>query len=128
MKQNWKTIRKGVSGGVGTMVSLAILLVPSSSFGAEVNPPLPESISARVSLADLNLATAAGSEVAHARISAAARKLCREFRDSTSIAARETYAECWAQARDEALQQLEMQTQAREHEAVARAVSARRDD
>jgi len=96
--------------------------------GAPGTASRPASISATVSLADLDLATAAGHDAAQARIAATARRLCRAFRDSSSLADRETYAQCWKDAQDRALRQLDGQAGPGWRKAAAGDLAVGRDD
>jgi len=123
------THRDVLPGFAWTAACVAFLVTSPASLGAEAGTShQPESISTTVSLADLDLATAAGKWAAHARIAAAARKLCRGFRDSSSLADRETYAQCQKDARDQALRQLDAHAQTRWQKAGPGDLAARRND
>jgi UrcA family protein len=123
------THRDGLLGFSWTVACVAFLVNPPASLAAEAGTSRhPESISATVSLADLDLATAAGKGAARVRIAAVARKLCRRFRDSSSLADRESFAECWKHAQDEALLQLDGHAGAGWQKAGAGDLAARRND
>jgi UrcA family protein len=66
-----------------------------------------ESISIQLSLADLDLTTDSGRASAHARVAAAAARLCKRFENDEKIDHRETLAGCIRDAEGDALAQLE---------------------
>jgi len=70
-------------------------------------PPLPsDSVSAVVRLSDLDLSTPEGALQARQRLEAAAARLCRSFRDTSSLAFRETEAQCRHDALQAVLEQI----------------------
>jgi UrcA family protein len=68
---------------------------------------VPETASASVALAGLDLTTPTGVLEAHDRMAAAARRLCLKFMDERKVSARETYADCVHDALTAASQRLE---------------------
>jgi UrcA family protein len=78
-----------------------------------------ESISEKVLIPKAQLATPEGQQAARARLVAIAGRLCRTFRDTRTLAHRETYAQCVADSMTGALEQIQP--------AVASAASAQRD-
>lgn len=77
-----------------------------------------ETISARVSLAGLDLATPAGIAAARERIASAADRLCRVFEDPRKADHAQTRAECYRQSVAEGLHQLTEQVATRTHVAL----------
>jgi len=75
--------------------------------GVSARQSAPDAISAAVPVADLDLASAQGRQLARERLQAAAARLCARFRDSRSLATRETEAECRRDALEAALQQIQ---------------------
>lgn len=111
-----------------TLASIAILASAAPAVGvAGDGAGQPESISATVSLADLDLATDPGKTLAQARIVATARKLCRQFRDSSSLADRDAYADCRKDAQDSALKQLRTGAAATAPTVVGRGLAQQRN-
>ena len=72
---------------LGALVPAAAVLIPGYGYAAE-------SLTTRLSVSGQELATPQGRQALEERISAAAAKLCRQFRDTSSVAQRETDAEC----------------------------------
>lgn len=65
---------------------------------------------ARISVGDLNLATASGAAALDARVDAMARKLCRSARQPNSLISDRAY--CTAAVRSEVMRQLPPRAQA----------------
>jgi len=86
--------------------------------GASAAPATPDAISATVRVADLNLASAQGRQQARDRLQATAARLCARFRDSRSLATRETEAECRRDALEAALQQIQPRVVAQGHKST----------
>ena len=66
----------------------------------------PNQRSMNVSLADLDLTTAAGARTAHERLHQAARRLCSELADSEDLGHQPHFVQCVDQATASALRQL----------------------
>jgi len=92
-----------------------VLVVMSLSFAPVADADAtraPDQVSRPVSLAGIDLSTAAGVAAAQARIADGARRLCRQFEDSRRVSSRATYADCVRDTRTAALHQLELQATA----------------
>jgi UrcA family protein len=68
--------------------------------------PAPEKVSARVSLADLNLYTSEGMSEARRRLKIMSERLCHRVVDSRRVAAQSLQEECARDALADALQRL----------------------
>lgn len=80
------------------LVSLAAALIVTAAAGTA------SAQEARIVWGDLNLSTAAGADAFDARVSAAARKMCRGVRRPGSLISDREF--CRAAVRDEAIRQL----------------------
>jgi UrcA family protein len=94
-----------------THLRLAFLYILFAGFStaaiAGAEPESRENVtSAKLVVSRAEISTAVGRHDVEARVQAIARRLCRNFRDTRSIADREAYAECTADAYDGALRQL----------------------
>jgi UrcA family protein len=67
-----------------------------------------ESVSASVSLADLDITTVEGTRAAQDRLKAMAQRLCRKFWDERKVSASDTYVECTRDTLASALAQLKV--------------------
>jgi UrcA family protein len=67
---------------------------PYFAAAGDLAPGKPETATTTVVLADLDLSTSAGNAQAHERLTRAAARLCREFRDDRRIADWATYVDC----------------------------------
>ena len=76
------------------LVALAACALPFATTAAAEPAGAPERLSLSVPLSGLDLSSAAGVEAAHARIRAAAGRLCRRFEDSRLVSSRETLQDC----------------------------------
>jgi UrcA family protein len=66
----------------------------------------PASHTRQVSMAGLDLSTAAGMQAAHDRIQVAARKLCSQIADMDDLSRHANYLACVAESTTAALQQI----------------------
>jgi UrcA family protein len=78
----------------GTSAALWLLLTAITRADTPTRPPAPETRSARVTLADLDLASAEGAHQARKRVTAAAQRLCRQLGDTTRATNRATVSAC----------------------------------
>jgi len=89
--------------------ALIALFATAPIVGAAATPPetAPESITTRVSLRDVNLATPEGQRVAHERLLQTARSLCSSLEDMhpQSLAHHQMYIRCVDETLARALQQ-----------------------
>lgn len=69
-------------------------LIPALALSVPIYGYAAESLTTRLSVDPQDLATLQGRQALDERISAAAAKLCRQFRDTRSVAQRESDAEC----------------------------------
>ncbi|MGB8694669.1 MAG: UrcA family protein [Steroidobacteraceae bacterium] len=83
---------RGLLGAV--LVPALLTLGPTQTRAAPPAQPVPETASASVALAGLDLTTPTGVLEAHDRMAAAARRLCLKFMDERKVSALETYADC----------------------------------
>ena len=90
-----------VLAGVSVALSAALPVI------ARADPP-PRALESKVSLADLDLSTAAGVRAAHRRVRAKAEHLCHQLWDDNSATFRWTYAACVEDTVASALQQLKV--------------------
>ncbi len=67
----------------------------------------PETATAAVSLADLDLTTPAGMDAARERVTLAAQKLCRHFLDDRKASSWATYTDCSRETVASAFRQLD---------------------
>jgi UrcA family protein len=67
---------------------------PYFAAAGDLAPGKPETATATVVLADLDLSTSAGSAQARERLTRAAERLCRRFRDDRRTADWPTYVDC----------------------------------
>jgi UrcA family protein len=89
------------------LVPALLSLCPMQIRAAPPAQPVPETASASVSLAGLNLSTPSGVLEARDRLVAAAQRLCLKFMDERKVSALETYADCVHDALTGASQRLE---------------------
>jgi UrcA family protein len=66
-------------------------------------------VSAKVSLGDLDLNTPAGIKAAHERLAATAKRLCRTFSDTTRISDQITAADCYEETLADAIRHFDSQ-------------------
>lgn len=91
-------------------IGMVVLFGLASVVAACANPPAAPAVatrSAKVSLADLDLATPAGSRVAYARIRSVAERLCHDPGDPWSRYHTATYNACVRETVADALQQIQ---------------------
>jgi UrcA family protein len=69
------------------LVPAAALFIPDASHAADT-------LTARMQVSKEELATPQGRQAVDVRLSATAARLCRQFRNTSSVADREAYAEC----------------------------------
>lgn len=102
-------IKAGMMAGRTAMIVAFAALAPGL---AMATPPGggSETITARVSVADLDLTTAAGLQIARERLAIMARHLCAAFRDDRLATARQTYFDCTRDTTAAALARLESTT------------------
>jgi UrcA family protein len=88
------------------VATVLIAGIPTSLIGGPAGSPVPETASATVALADLDLKTSAGLRDARRRLGTAVQHLCQSFMDSRIVSARETYQDCVHDALQDAEQRL----------------------
>jgi UrcA family protein len=88
------------------LVPALLTLGPTLTRAAPPAQLVPETASASVSLAGLDLSTPTGVLEAQDRMAAAAQRLCRKFMDERKVSALETYADCVHEALTDASQRL----------------------
>jgi UrcA family protein len=71
-----------------------------------------QTVSAKVVLADLDLATPAGLNEAHQRLAAAAKRLCQKFSDNRRISDRATFIDCYHETLADATKNFSAQVEA----------------
>ena len=86
-----------------------LLAVASDATAGQGPRTRPATASRAVSVRDLDLATTDGLSSAEQRVTRTAQQLCLRLSDSRRIDARQIYAECVVQARDQAWQRLLVQ-------------------
>jgi UrcA family protein len=88
----------------------AMLAVASNSVLAQSlsAPVRAESVSASVSLADLDVSTPEGIRAARARLARVAQHLCRKFGDERKVSDQATYADCYRETLADALRRLNL--------------------
>jgi UrcA family protein len=87
---------------VATIASLTSMV----ALAAPAPEPTPETVSARVSLADLNLFTDEGRQEARIRLRVMSERLCHRVIDSRRVAAQSLQEECAHDALADALRRL----------------------
>jgi UrcA family protein len=90
-------------------VALATLLfgVPGSALADGSRPSATaESVTAKVSLADLDVSTPEGARAASARLAKMAQRLCRKLGDTRRASDSATYADCYRETLANALRQV----------------------
>lgn len=88
-------------------VAAGLCLLGLNAAANAVAPASTEKASISVSLADLDLGTKAGADVATARINAAAKKLCRQFADDRKVSSWATFTDCYHATTADVFRQLE---------------------
>src|SRR5262249_3996989 len=83
-----------------------LTVVPLAALADPPVAPASRTLESKVSLADLDLSTAAGVRAAHKRLKSKAESLCHQLWDTTSATFRWTYASCVKDTLTSALQQL----------------------
>ena len=81
-------------------------VAPPAALADPATAPGPHTLEVKLSLADLDLATAEGVRAAHERLRAKAQYLCRQLWDDNSASFRWTYAACVKETLANAVQQL----------------------
>ena len=94
---------------LGAALAAICALAPGMLMAAPPSGTSPEVVSAKVSLADLDLTNSAGQLAAKDRLSEAAHRLCHQFFDSRKIDNRTTMEDCYRETLGTALQQLSAQ-------------------
>jgi UrcA family protein len=94
---------------LGAALAAIFAFAPGMLMAAPPSGTSPEVISAKVSLAGLDLTTSAGQLAAKDRLSDAAHRLCRKFSDSLKIDDRAMMEDCYRETLGTALQQLSAQ-------------------
>jgi UrcA family protein len=89
-----------------TLATIACL-APLAIQAAPATNRTPERVSARVTLADLDLSTTEGMQAARARLKVAAQRLCYKVVDSRRASATTLHQECSSEALAEALRRLD---------------------
>ena len=77
-----------------TPIALAALAAALIATGAQASPPDPEVITVRVSVADLNLASAPGASVALQRVRRAAATICGDAPSAKELGRTMLYSAC----------------------------------
>jgi UrcA family protein len=81
---------------IGSLALSALLVItPAAAIAGPQHMNKPQTASAKVFLADLDLTTPAGISEAHQRLAAAAKRLCREFSDSRRVSDNATFVDCY---------------------------------
>ena len=86
-----------------------LAVAPATVIAAPHHARAADTVSAKVSLGDLDLNTQAGIHAAHERLAAAAKRLCRTFSDTTRISDQITTAECYKETLVDAIRHFESQ-------------------
>ena len=92
-------------------VALATLfaVVTDSALADAPRPTAPaESVTATVSLADLDVSTPEGAQAASARLAKLAQRLCLNFRDARRVSDWATYTDCYRETLANALRQAKL--------------------
>jgi len=93
------------------LLSAALLAAaPSFAPAAERVSGKPETASATVVLAGLDLSTPAGAAEAHKRMTLMSERLCRKFRDDRKVADWENYVDCVHDTLARALERIQRPT------------------
>ena len=87
-------------------VAVIAAIAPRAAHADPGTKPV-QSLSEKFPLSRTELATPQGRQAAEARMSAVAARLCREFRDTRTVAHRETYTECVRDAMADARSQVD---------------------
>ena len=93
-----------VAGACAAMFAI----VPAEVLANPPSAPAPRALESKVSLADLDLSTAAGVREAHRRVRAKAEHLCHQLWDDNSASFRWTYAACVEDTVASAVQRLSL--------------------
>ncbi len=81
---------------IGSLALSALLVItPAAVIAGPQHMNKPQTASAKVFLADLDLTTPAGIGEAHQRLAAVAKRLCREFSDSRRVSDSATFVDCY---------------------------------
>jgi UrcA family protein len=83
-----------------------LTLAPGVLFAHAQFATPPESVTTKVSLADLDLATPEGARAARDRLAKTANRLCRKFSDERKVSNVATLADCTRDTLNEALKRL----------------------
>jgi UrcA family protein len=95
---------------IGSLALSALLgITPAAVIAGPQHMNKPRTASAKVFLADLDLTTPAGISEAHQRLATAAKRLCREFSDSSRVSDRATFVDCYRDTLANATQDLTAQ-------------------
>jgi UrcA family protein len=95
---------------IRTLPLCALLAVaPATLIAAPHHARAADTVSAKVSLEDLDLNTQAGINAAHERLAATAKRLCRTFSDTTQIADQITTADCYEETLADAIRHFDLQ-------------------
>jgi UrcA family protein len=92
-----RSIAKHTSGLATALVTSVFFLGLMHSAGAQ-DAPATTSGAKSISLADLDLSTAAGAQRARERLERAVKTLCTQLRDDLDLSHRGTYLECVGKA------------------------------
>jgi UrcA family protein len=101
-----RSMRAGLAHLMVLMAAIASF-TPMVALAAPEPGSMPETVSARVSLADLNLFTSEGRREASARLRTMADQLCHKVVDSRRVAARSLHEDCAREALADALRRLD---------------------
>ena len=98
--------RPGLSAVLAGACVALFALTPPTALADPPAAPASQTLESKVSLADLDLSTAAGVRAAHKRLARKAEHLCRQLSDANSATFRWTYAACVEATFANAIQQL----------------------
>jgi UrcA family protein len=87
-------------------VAALLALAPAVALAQPESIRVPETASAKVSLADLDLTTPQAESVARRRLTATAARLCRKFGDTRRISNAATISDCTRDAVNDAMQRI----------------------
>lgn len=101
--------RSSLESAILTAALIALCAIAPTKVLADTQPaPTPETLAAKVSLADVDLSTPEGQRIAYERLHQTVRQLCRRLEDrhSQSLAHHPTYIQCVDDALADALRQV----------------------
>lgn len=101
--ERWIVARNLVSS---LFLASMVMITPTVVMADPHRASAPETTSATVSLADVNLATPAGISAARQRLAVAAKRLCRKFSDSRKVDDSQNQVDCYRETLANALQLL----------------------